>query len=88
MTSTDHADRTRPAEAALDDSRAPDNVGGPDRDGLDQSPDPEDLSLEDVLDAEDGRPDLPDETIDGLGDVDEEVRRQAEDLTTDRPRRL
>ena len=37
--------------------------------------------------AEAGRPDLPDETTDGLDDTDEEIRRQAEDLPLDTPGR-
>lgn len=39
----------------------------------------EDTTLEDWETAEDSRPDLPDETADGLSDLEEEVRRQAED---------
>ncbi len=38
-----------------------------------------------TAEAENSRPDLPDETVDGLDDMDEEVRRQAEDLPLDTP---
>ena len=43
---------------------------------------------EDLLEAENSRPDLPDETPDGLDDTDEEMRRQAEDLPLDTPGRI
>lgn len=59
----------------------------PDLQGRDRSMDPESMTLDDIVDAEDSRPDLPDETDDGLDPLDEEVRRQAEDLPTDAPRR-
>ena len=60
----------------------------PDLEGGDTSMDPESMSLEDRAVAERSLPDLPDETIDGLDDLDEEVRRQAEDLPTDTPGRV
>lgn len=40
---------------------------------------------ENLAQAENSRPDLPDETVDGLDDTDEEIRRQAEDLPLDTP---
>jgi hypothetical protein len=40
---------------------------------------------ESLASAERSRPDLPDETVDGLDDTEEEVRRQAEDLPLDTP---
>ena len=46
---------------------------------------PEDDLPEDVVQAEESRPTLPDETVDGLDDMDEEIRRQAEDLPLDTP---
>ncbi len=55
----------------------------PDLEGLDTSMDPESMTLEDWVEAENSRPTLPDETSDGLDDMDEEVRRQAEDLPAD-----
>jgi hypothetical protein len=60
----------------------------PDLEGGDTSMDPESMTLEDFAEAEGSRPDLPDETVDGLDDLDEEVRRQAEDLPADTPGRL
>lgn len=60
----------------------------PDLQGGDTSMDPESMTLEDIAEAERSRPDLPDETADGLDDLDEEVRRQAEDLPTDTPGRF
>ncbi len=60
----------------------------PDLEGGDTSMDPDTMTLEDIAEAERSRPDLPGETIDGLDDLDEEVRRQAEDLPTDTPGRL
>ena len=54
----------------------------------DSSADPSEPSLEDWIEAEKSRPTLPDETADGLDDMDEEVRHQAEDLPLDTPGRL
>jgi hypothetical protein len=54
----------------------------------DPSRDGEDASLQDWIEAENSRPTLPDETADGLDDMDEEVRRQAEDMPLDTPGRL
>lgn len=60
----------------------------PDLEGRDTSMDPESMTLEDIADAENSRPDIPGETVDGLDEMDEEVRRQAEDLPTDTPGRF
>ncbi len=60
---------------------------GPDMGGKDRSVDIDSLTIQDVIDAEDGRPDLPDETSDGLDDGEEAVRRQAEGLPFDTPGR-
>ncbi|WP_131195196.1 hypothetical protein [Lichenihabitans psoromatis] len=54
----------------------------------DPSTDPEDATLDDWIEANNSRPTLPDETADGLDDMDEEIRHQAEDLPTDTPGRL
>jgi hypothetical protein len=51
----------------------PDDQDTADTEGAD------DATLQDWAVAEASRPDLPDETEDGLSDLDEEVRRQAED---------
>ena len=59
----------------------------PDLEGGDTSMDPESLSLEDIAEAESSRPDIPGETADGLDEMDEEVRRQAEDLPSETPGR-
>ncbi|MBN9526992.1 MAG: hypothetical protein J0H82_12340 [Alphaproteobacteria bacterium] len=45
----------------------------------------EGVSGADWVAAERARPDLPDETIDGLSELEEEVRRQAEDVPTGAP---
>ena len=58
----------------------PDNADAP-------SGDAEDASLQDWVEAENSRPTLPDETVDGMDDMDEEVRHQAEDLPLDSPGR-
>ncbi len=60
----------------------------PDLEGGDTSMDPESMTLEDVAEAERSRPTIPGETADGLDEMDEEVRRQAEDLPADTPGRL
>lgn len=60
----------------------------PDLEGRDTSMDPESMTLGDLAEAEQSRPTIPGETVDGLDDLDEEVRRQAEDLTTDAEGRL
>lgn len=54
----------------------------------DASADPDAMTLSDLAQAEQSRPTLPGETPDGLDDLDEEIRRQAEDLPTDAPGRL
>ena len=54
----------------------------------DPSDDPSETPLQDWIEAENSRPNLPEETADGLDDMDEEVRRQAEDLPGDTPGRL
>lgn len=60
----------------------------PDLEGRDTSMDPESMTLVDIAEAESSRPDIPGETVDGLDEMDEEIRRQAEDLPTDTPGRL
>ena len=45
------------------------------------------MSLEDLAEAENSRPTLSAETSDGLDDMDEEIRHQAEDLPIDAPGR-
>ncbi len=60
----------------------------PDLEGRDTSMDPESMTLDDIAEAESSRPDIPGETVDGLDEMDEEVRRQAEDLPADTPGRL
>ena len=50
--------------------------------------DPESMTLEDWVESENSRPTLPDETSDGLDDMDEEVRRQAEEPPSDVAERL
>lgn len=54
----------------------------------DPSDDPSETPLMDWVEAENSRPTLPEETDDGLDDMDEEVRRQAEDLPGDTSGRL
>jgi len=46
------------------------------------------ITGEDWIAAEQARPDLPDETIDGLSELEEEVRRQAEDVPLGAPNPL
>ena len=41
--------------------------------------------LEDWIEAENSRPTLPEETADGMDDMDEEIRHQAEDIPADDP---
>ena len=60
----------------------------PELEGRDTSMDPESMTLEDFAEAEGSRPDIPGETVDGLDDMDEEVRRQAEDLPAEPTGRL
>ena len=67
---------------------APIEPMSPDLAGQDASMDPENMTLEDWVESENSRPTLPDETSDGLDDMDEEVRRQAEDLPADTTGRL
>lgn len=65
-----------------------DSDTGPDGDqDDDRSMDLEDLTPADLSRAEASRPDLPDENADGLDEMDEEIRHQAEDLPTERPGR-
>ena len=52
------------------------------------TPDNDAMSLKEVAAAENSRPTLPDETADGLDDMDEEVRHQAEDRPLDTDGRL
>lgn len=61
--------------------------GSPDLGGRDTSMDPESMTLDDLAVAEQGRPDIPGETADGFDEMDEEVRRQAEDVPSDTPGR-
>ena len=49
--------------------------------------DPAGLTLDDLDEAEASRPTLPDETPDGLDEMDEEIRHQAEDIPIDAPGR-
>ena len=65
----------------------PVEVRSPDLEGGDTSMDPERMTLEDWVEAENARPTLPDETVDGLDETEEEIRRQAEDLPVDTPGR-
>ena len=60
----------------------PFEVRSPDLEGRDTSMDPESMTLEDWVEAENARPTLPDENADGLDPMEEEVRRQAEDVDT------
>lgn len=46
----------------------------------DSADDPNRLSLEEIAEAEASRPDLPGETVDGLDEMEEEIRHQAEDV--------
>ncbi len=48
----------------------------------------EGITSEDWMAAERSRPDLPDETVDGLTELEEEVRRQAEDVPLGAPNPL
>ena len=59
----------------------------PDPEGRDRSMDPDRMTLDDIVEAEAARPDLPGETEDGLDELEESVRRQAEDLPIDAPGR-
>ncbi len=54
----------------------------------DPSTDESETPLQDWIEAENSRPTLPEETADGLDEMDEEVRRQAEDLPGDTSGRL
>ena len=78
---TQDDEKRRAVDVEPFEPRSPDLVGG------DTSMDPESMTLEDLAEAENSRPDIPGETIDGLDDLDEEVRRQAEDLPTEIPGR-
>jgi hypothetical protein len=50
-------------------------------------PEPADVLSPQAREIEKAVPDLPDETVDGLDDTEEEIRRQAEDLPLDTPGR-
>ena len=82
-----------PAEAKQPDPNGskvdvePVEVRSPDLEGRDTSMDPESMTLEDWVEAESSRPNLPDENSEGLDEMEEEVRRQAEDLPVDTPGR-
>ena len=54
----------------------------------DETIDPDEPTVQDWVEAERSRPTLPDETADGLDDMDEEIRHQAEDQPLDTPGRL
>ncbi len=54
----------------------------------DGSIDADEPTVQDWVEAERSRPTLPDETADGLDDMDEEIRHQAEDQPLDTPGRL
>ena len=75
----------RPDDAA---PRQGDPASAPDFPNTEPKTAPEDASVEDWVEAENGRPTLPEETADGLDDTDEEIRRQAEDMPLDTPGRL
>ena len=54
------------------------------RERRDIEPDaPSETPLQDWVEAENSRPTLPDETADGLDDMDEAIRREAEDIPSD-----
>jgi hypothetical protein len=72
--------RPRKADPRSDASDEPSAEGEP-------SAEEEETSLDDWIEAENSRPTLPDETADGLNDLDEEVRHQAEDFRPDISRR-
>jgi hypothetical protein len=77
----------RPEKTTVDVQ--PREVRSPDLEGQDSSMDPESMTLEDWVEAEgSSRPTLPDENAEGLDEMEEEVRRQAEDLPADTPGRL
>ena len=76
-----------------DGKREPVNVEpfepeSPDLEGRDTSVDPESMTLGDWVGSDNSRPTIPGETSDGLDDMDEEIRRQAEDLPADTPGRM
>lgn len=85
-----------PGPANANNPRTPDDAApiqgdpAPDPDFPNAEPKtaPEDASVEDWANAESSRPTWPEETADGLDDMDEEVRRQAEDRPLDTPGRL
>ncbi len=65
------AARMEPAEDDPDMSQGEDDEAEAGSDG--------ESAIEDFLTAEHARPDIPSETPDGLNELEEEVRRQAED---------
>jgi hypothetical protein len=65
----------------------PVELRSPDLEGRDRSMDPDRMTLDDIAEAEAARPDLPGETDDGLDELEESVRREAEDLPIDAPGR-
>ena len=79
-------DETFKAKRIVVDSK-PVEPRSPALDGRDSSADPGDMALDELAAASSSRPDLPNETPDGLDDTDEEIRRQAEDLPVDAPGR-
>ena len=79
---TQDESKPRPVASEPFEPRSPDLEGG------DTSMDPERMTLEDIAEAEASRPTLPGETEDGLDEMDEEIRRQAEGPTDDTPGRV
>lgn len=77
--------RDKSLDPISDDRVAVDRRTGPD-DG--PSTQPDEIESQDVVEAENSRPTLPGETADGLDDMDEEIRHQAEDQPLDTPGRL
>ena len=63
--------RTEPEEAD------PENIEG--QSDEPHAEDEREVSIDDFITAERARPDIPEETVDGLNELEEEVRRQAED---------
>ena len=61
---------------------------GPQSETAEEPIDPDEPTVQDWVEAEHSRPTLPDETADGLDDMDEEIRHQAEDQPLDTPGRL
>ena len=71
--------RMEPAEDAPDANEPEDEDA--------RAADESESAIEDFITAEHARPDIPSETPDGLNELEEEVRRQAEDRALDEPER-